>query len=72
MIVLLRNRIELVIVALRAPDGEPEEPARGGIDLIIDHLPLGIFDARFVESLRADGQKTRGRQIFIPCLLRCV
>ena len=34
----MRNRIELVVVALRAGDGQAEEAARGGIHAIVLHL----------------------------------
>src|SRR3712207_6706551 len=38
VIVLDRDRVELVIVAPRASDGQPEERLAGRVDDLVDHL----------------------------------
>ena len=43
VIVALRNRIEFVVVALRAARGEPEPDGRGGIDAVDIIAGLGLF-----------------------------
>ena len=60
------NRIELVIVATCAADCQAEEPARSGIDLIIDDLEFGVLRAGLVESFGADGEEAGGDQKLVP------
>ena len=57
VVVAGRDRVELVVVAPGATDGQTEEPARGDVHLVVHHLELGILHAGLVESLGADGEE---------------
>ena len=64
VVVLLRNRVELVIVATRAGDGETEHALGGGVELLVGevHLKLGISPR--IVAFGADGEVTGGNKIF--------
>ena len=62
VVVLLRDRVELVVVAAGAGDREPEERLRRRVDLLVDHVHLELPAVALVVRLRADRQEAGGDQ----------
>ena len=56
IVIGLRNRIELVIVAARARNGETEERFRGYVDAVVDHV------IRIAVEMIAEREETERRQ----------
>ena len=54
VVILLRNRIELVVVALRAGHRQAEEAARGRIHAIVLHLRAQRVEAQARAGIPAD------------------
>jgi hypothetical protein len=57
VVVGLGDGVELVIVAAGAADGETEEGAGGGIDLVVDNIHAVLFLVGFAEFVSAEGEE---------------
>ena len=66
VVVGLRDRIGLVIVAARAGGGQAEKGARGGIDLLIDQVGEEFPLVHLADQFLADGEEARGNEILRP------
>ena len=53
------DRVELVVVAARAPDCLPQKRAAEGVELLIHHVHLKLFFVLLLEVGVADRQKRR-------------
>src|SRR5262249_22679895 len=60
VIVLLRDRIELVIVATGTRYGQTLEGLERGVDLLVDHVHLELLAVALVMGLRAKGEEAGG------------
>src|SRR5207253_2639366 len=63
VVVLLRDRIELMIVAAGACGGDAEESLRDGIDLFVGEIERELSRVRLVNALRPDRQKPGGDEL---------
>ena len=62
VVVLLRNRIVLVVVAARARDRHPQEAAGDDVDAIVAFVGAGDFDRAVVVVPRAEAEQAERRQ----------
>ena len=61
VVVALGDRVHLVVVAAGARDREPEEGARGRLDLLVDHVQHELPAVLGVVGLAAEGEEARSR-----------
>ena len=68
-VVMLRDRIELVVVAAGTAHREPEKSAPEGIDLLIDGVEPQLFLVPLGQHLGAEGEKGRADELPAPGLV---
>ena len=70
IVVLDGNRVELMVMAPRAPQSHPHEGAAGRIKLLINNIPPHLVGVIAGQHLRTDREKTQARDLVPPLLQR--
>ena len=66
IVISRRHRIELVVVAARAGDGQPEERPPDDFNLLVNHVHAEQLALGLLQCLRAQRQKARGHDPRVP------